>query len=113
MNKKDLWVGLNERARKGLTPRNYKSGTLGQRIAESGVDAGELTASRSKTELKKVWIPGVEIFSRATHPQRHRGSFCELARQSEGIPRKVQALATELVSGAIVRHHRKGISYPS
>src|SRR6059058_5824599 len=75
MNKKDLWVGLNERARKGLTPRNYKSGSLGQRIAESGVDAGELTASRSKTELKKVWIPGVEIFSRETHPQRHRGSF--------------------------------------
>src|SRR5712692_8147003 len=85
MNKKHLWVGLDERARKGLTPRNYKSGTLGQRIAESGVDAGELTVSRSKTELKKVWIPGAEIFSRETHPQRHRGSFGELARQSEGI----------------------------
>src|SRR5437660_12068580 len=80
MIKKDVWVGLNERARKGLTPRNYKSGTLGQRITESGVDAGELTASRSKTELKKVWIPGVEIFSRETHPQRHRGSRSEERR---------------------------------
>src|SRR5260370_19071648 len=92
MKKKDLWVGLNERARKGLTPRNYKSGTLGQRIAESGVDAGELTASRSKTELKKVWIPGVEIFSRETHPQLHRGSFGELARQSQGILCKIRLL---------------------
>jgi len=108
MNKKDLWVGLNERARKGLTPRNYKSGTLGQRIAESGVDAGELTASRSKTELKKVWIPGVEIFSRETHPQRHRGSFCELARQSEGILGKIKLWPRQWSAARMFANSAKG-----
>src|SRR5260370_10041887 len=82
--KKDLWLGLNERARKGLSPRNYKSGTVAQGIAGPGVDGGELAAGRG-AELKKVWIPGVEIFSREIHPQRHRGSFGELARDSQGI----------------------------
>ena len=108
MNKKDLWVGLNERARKGLTPRNYKSGTLGQRIAESGIDAGELTASRSKTELKKVWIPGVEIFSRETHPQRHRGSFGELARQSEGILGKIKLWPRQWSAARMFANSAKG-----
>ena len=70
--KRDLWLGLNERARKGLSPRDYKSGSIAQRLAGPGVDAGELAAGRGKAELKKVWIPGVEIFSRAIHPQRHR-----------------------------------------
>src|SRR5437764_14890942 len=108
MNKKDLWVGLNERARKGLTPRNYKSGTLGQRIAESSVDSCELTASRSKTELKKVWIPGVEIFSRETHPQRHRGSFGELARQSEGILGKIKLWPRQWSAARMFANSAKG-----
>ena len=60
--KKDLWLGLNERTRKALSPRDYKSGSVAQRIAASGVDAAELTTGRGKAELKKVWIPGVEIF---------------------------------------------------
>jgi len=87
--KKDLWLGLNERARKSLVSRDYKTGALAQRISGSGVDAGDLVAPRSKAELKKVWIPGVEIFSRTIHPQRHRGSFGELTRESEGILGKI------------------------
>jgi dTDP-4-dehydrorhamnose 3,5-epimerase-like enzyme len=87
--KKDLWHGLNERARKALASRDYKTSSLGQRVPESGVDAGELAGTRSKAELKKVWIPGVEIFSRTIHPQRHRGSFGELTRESEGILAKI------------------------
>jgi dTDP-4-dehydrorhamnose 3,5-epimerase-like enzyme len=83
--KKDLWLGLNERARKSLVSRDYKTGSLAQRISDSGVDAGEIVAPRSKAELKKVWIPGVEIFPRTIHAQRHRGSFGELARESEGV----------------------------
>src|SRR5260370_20203241 len=108
MNKKDLGVGLNERARKGLTPRNYKSGTLGQRIAESGVDAGELTASRSKTELKKVWIPGVEIFSRETHPQRNGDSFGELARQWGGILGKIKFWPRQWSAARMFANSAKG-----
>jgi dTDP-4-dehydrorhamnose 3,5-epimerase-like enzyme len=87
--KKDLWHGLSERARKSLISRDYKTGSLRQRISESGVDAGDVVERRRKAELKKVWIPGVEIFSRTIHPQRHRGSFGELARESEGILAKI------------------------
>jgi dTDP-4-dehydrorhamnose 3,5-epimerase-like enzyme len=87
--KKDLWLGLSERARKSLVSRDYKTGVLAQRLSGSGVDAGELVTPRSKAELKKVWIPGVEIFSRTIHSQRHRGSFGELARESEGVLGKI------------------------
>ena len=89
MNKKDLWLGLAQSARKALSARNYKSGALAQRLAGSGVDAGELATPRAKTALKSAWIPGVEIFSREIHPQRHRGSFGELARQGQGILGKI------------------------
>jgi dTDP-4-dehydrorhamnose 3,5-epimerase-like enzyme len=108
MNKKDLWVGLNERARKGLTPRNYKSGTLAQRIAESGVDAGELATGRGKTELKKVWIPGVEIFSREIHPQRHRGSFGELAREARGVLGKIKLWPKQWSAARMFANSAKG-----
>ena len=82
--KKDLWTGLDARARKSLVSRDYKTGSISQRLSESGMDAGELIAPRAKTDLKKVWIPGVEIFPRTIHAQRHRGRFGELARDSEG-----------------------------
>jgi dTDP-4-dehydrorhamnose 3,5-epimerase-like enzyme len=88
--KKDLWHGLDDSARKSLVPRDYKTGSLGLQVSESGVDAGELVSPRTRAELKKVWIPGVEIFSRTIHPQRHRGSFGELARESEGILAKIE-----------------------
>ena len=87
--KKDLWLGLNERARKSLVSRDYKTGSLAQRVSDSGVDAGDLVAPRGRAEVKKVWIPGVEVFSRTIHPQRHRGSFGELMRESEGILGKI------------------------
>ena len=87
--KKDLWHGLNDSARKSLVPRDYKTGSLGQQVSESGVDAGELVSPRTRAELKKVWIPGVEIFSRIIHPQLHRGSFGELPRESEVVLAKI------------------------
>ena len=87
--KKDLWLGLNQRARKSLTARDYKTGSLGQRLSGPGLDAGDLVNPRRKSELKKEWIPGVEIFPRTIHAQRHRGSFGELARDSEGILGKI------------------------
>ena len=108
MNKKDLWVGLNERARKALSARNYKSGTLAQRLAESGVDAGELTGGPGKTELKRVWIPGVEIFSREIHPQRHRGSFGELAREGQGILGKIKLSPRQWSAARMFANSAKG-----
>jgi dTDP-4-dehydrorhamnose 3,5-epimerase-like enzyme len=37
------------------------------------------------SEVKDPWIPGVEIFPRTIHPQRHRGCFGEFVRRDEGI----------------------------
>ena len=80
MNKGEtnLWLGVSETARNALTPRDYKLSSLPQRVAQSGVPAGELVrADRSSPEIKRAWIPGVEIFSRTIHSQRHRGVFGE------------------------------------
>src|SRR3989440_839932 len=106
--KKDLWLGLSARARKGLSRRDYKTGTVAQRIAGPGVDAGELAAGRGKSELKKVWIPGVEIFSRKIHPQRHRGSFGELAREAQGILGKIKLWPRQWSAARMFANSAKG-----
>ena len=108
MNKKDLWAGLNERARKALTARNYKTTGLAQRLAESGVEAGELTGARGKAELKKAWIPGVEIFVREIHPQRHRGSFGELAREAQGVLGKIKLWPRQWSAARMFANSAKG-----
>jgi dTDP-4-dehydrorhamnose 3,5-epimerase-like enzyme len=85
-----LWAGLSGAARKALAARDYKRGSLAQRLARSGVDAGELAAAdRHKLEIKTIWIPGVEIFPRAIYPQRYRGVFGEFVRRDEGILAKI------------------------
>ena len=106
--KKDLWIGLSDRARKALTARNYKSGTLAQRVAESGVDGGELAAGRGKADLKKVWIPGVEIFEREIHPQRHRGSFGELSREGQGVLGKIKLSPRQWSAARMFANSAKG-----
>jgi dTDP-4-dehydrorhamnose 3,5-epimerase-like enzyme len=83
---KKLWQGLDNAARKMLTTRDYKAGSLAQQLGVGGVEAGELAAAdRTKPDLKKAWIPGVEVFTRRVHAQRHRGFFGEFARRDEGI----------------------------
>jgi dTDP-4-dehydrorhamnose 3,5-epimerase-like enzyme len=92
MNKDDsaLWAGLSDEARNALTERDYKPGSLAQRIAYSGIDASELAAAdRSRPEVKRGWIPGVEIFLRKIHSQHHRGVFGELGRRDEGVLAKI------------------------
>jgi dTDP-4-dehydrorhamnose 3,5-epimerase-like enzyme len=63
---KQLWQGLNAAARKALVTRNYSS-----------------------TEPGTEQIPGVEIFSRKIHHQRHRGVFGEFVRRDEGVLRRI------------------------
>jgi len=83
---KDLWEGINPRAQDALSTRNYRIESFGQELSEQGVEASQLTiAERKNHEIEKAWIPGVEIFSRKIHPQRHRGSFGEFVRRDEGI----------------------------
>ena len=84
------WSGLNAEAQRALAARDYKAGSFAQQVAGAGVDAGELAAaSRRKPEVKRIWIPGVEIFSRNVHSQRHRGVFGEFVRRDEGILSKI------------------------
>lgn len=108
MNKKNLWVGLDPRAQKALVSRDYKSGSLAQRVASSGADAGELARGRGKAELKKAWIPGVEIFVREIHAQRHRGSFGELARDAQGILGKIKLWPRQWSAARMYANSAKG-----
>jgi dTDP-4-dehydrorhamnose 3,5-epimerase-like enzyme len=81
----DLWQGLTAEARSALSARDYNVRSLGEQIAEVGVDAGKLLAAeRGRAEISAAWIPGVEVFARTIHPQRHRGSFGEFVRRDEG-----------------------------
>jgi dTDP-4-dehydrorhamnose 3,5-epimerase-like enzyme len=80
-----LWRGLSEDAQAALATRNYRDGSLGERIARTGVEVTELArAARSNAEVAQAWIPGVEIFARTVYSQRHRGMFGEFARRDEG-----------------------------
>jgi len=65
-NKKELWQGLTAEARKALVTRDY---------AESKADEQP--------------IPGVEVFPRKIHHQRHRGVFGEFARREEGVLKRI------------------------
>ena len=108
MNKKNLWLGLDPRARKALVSRDYKSGSLAQRVAMSGADAGELASGQGKAELKKAWIPGVEIFVREIHAQRHRGSFGELGRDAQGILGKIKLWPRQWSAARMYANSAKG-----
>ncbi|HET6407889.1 MAG TPA: hypothetical protein VFG14_08400 [Chthoniobacteraceae bacterium] len=76
------WHALNPLAQAALTQRDYSSRTLAERLGTVGVEAGEIAGKNA--ELKDVWIPGVEVFSRRIYAQRHRGCFGEFARRDEG-----------------------------
>ncbi len=83
---KNLWQGISEKAQGALGTRDYAASDFAKQLAGSGVEACKLaTANRNDPEIAKVWIPGVEIFARNIYPQRHRGSFGELARRDEGV----------------------------
>jgi dTDP-4-dehydrorhamnose 3,5-epimerase-like enzyme len=109
MSKRNLWAGVNDAAQSALVSRNYKAGSFAQRLAQSGVDAGELASlDRRKPDAKKIWIPGVEIFSRQVHPQRHRGVFGELARRDEGILAKIGFWPKQWATARMFAHSAKG-----
>jgi dTDP-4-dehydrorhamnose 3,5-epimerase-like enzyme len=83
--KSNLWEGLTEDGQKSLTRRDYSAGSLSERLACTGVDAGELVAADQRDPVhQRAWIPGVEFFPRKVYRQRHRGMFGEFARRDEG-----------------------------
>ncbi|PYK70373.1 MAG: hypothetical protein DME44_11635, partial [Verrucomicrobia bacterium] len=67
-----------------LGTRDYRAPALAKRLAGGGVEAGQIV-SANRRSLAAVWIPGVEMFARTIHVQRHRGLFGELARRDEGL----------------------------
>jgi dTDP-4-dehydrorhamnose 3,5-epimerase-like enzyme len=111
MNKSshDLWIGLDKFARLALTDRNYKEGSFTERVSGEGVDAHELTAAdRRKSEAETFWIPGVEIFLRTIHVQRHRGLFGEFARKSDGPLAKIGLWPEQWAAARMFAHSSKG-----
>ena len=81
-----LWQGLTAETRAALAMRDYSAQSFAQQLTGVGVEAGKVaTADRNKAEVRDAWIPGVEIFPRTIHSQRHRGVFGEFVRRDEGV----------------------------
>src|ERR1700731_1273287 len=92
MSKPDekLWQGLTADTRDALAMRDYSAQSFAQQLAGAGIEAGKLaSADRSKAEVLDAWIPGVEIFPRMIHSQRHRGVFGEFVRRDEGVMARI------------------------
>lgn len=84
--KRNLWDGIDIGLRETIQTRDYRAASFAQELSQRGVDASDLaTANRSQREIRDIWIPGVEVFARKVHPQRHRGIFGEFVRRDEGI----------------------------
>jgi dTDP-4-dehydrorhamnose 3,5-epimerase-like enzyme len=106
---KNLWQGIDAGARNALSTRNYRAASFGKGLSEQGVDASELAAAdRNKREVKEAWIPGVEIFSRKIHAQRHRGSFGEFVRRDEGILAQIGFWPKQWSAARMFTHTAKG-----
>src|SRR5438045_5301530 len=83
---KNLWQGIDADARNALNTRDYSGASFAQELSQRCLDGGELVAvDRNQREIKEAWIPGVEVFPRKIHRQRHRGFFGEFVRRDEGI----------------------------
>lgn len=106
---KDLWQGLDADARTALSNRDYARQSVAQELSVRGIDAGQLiTAFRNEPEGKEVWIPGVEIFPRKIHPQRHRGLFGEFARREDGILGEIGLWPKQWSGARMFAHSAKG-----
>ncbi len=82
----NLWQGIDASARDDLNTRDYRTASFAQELSQRGLEASELVAAdRNQRDVKEAWIPGVEIFARKIHAQRHRGLFGEFVRRDEGI----------------------------
>jgi dTDP-4-dehydrorhamnose 3,5-epimerase-like enzyme len=87
---KELWQGLTAAAQKALVMRDYAPQSFADRLAGAGIEAGTLAAAdRTTAENRDIWIPGVEIFPRKIHFQRHRGVFGEFVRRDEGVLQRI------------------------
>jgi len=82
----NLWQVIDASARDDLNTRDYRTASFAEGLSQRDLEASEFVgADRNKRDVKEAWIPGVEIFARKIHAQRHRGLFAEFVRRDEGI----------------------------
>jgi dTDP-4-dehydrorhamnose 3,5-epimerase-like enzyme len=87
---KEFWQGLTAEAQAALVMRDYAPQSFAGRLTGAGIEAGQLAAAdRASAENREIWIPGVEIFPRKIHHQRHRGVFGEFIRRDEGVLERI------------------------
>lgn len=117
-HERTLWQGIDAGARDAISTRDYRTASLTRELSQRGVDASELVAAdRTQREIEQAWIPGVEIFARKVHPQRHRGLFGEFVRRDEGILAQIglwpqQWSAARMFSGTAKGFHVHPPSIP-
>jgi dTDP-4-dehydrorhamnose 3,5-epimerase-like enzyme len=104
---KDIWRGLQPTAAAALSTRDYRAPSLANRLAGGGVEAGQIVVANRRS-LTAVWIPGVEIFARTVHVQRHRGLFGELARRDEGVLAKLKFWPKQWATARMFANTAKG-----
>ncbi len=105
----ELWEGLAGDARALLATRDYRAGSLPERLRGQGVEARELLAADpSDPATSAAWIPGVEVFARKIHPQRHRGLFGELVRRDEGVLARIGLWPAQWASARMFANTAKG-----
>lgn len=106
---KDLWQGVDLAAQKALTSRDYETPTFAQELAQRGVDASDLILTgKNERDIKEGCIPGVEIFARKIHPQRHRGFFGEFVRRDEGVLARIGLWPKQWSAARMFAHTAKG-----
>ena len=117
-HEENLWQGIDAGVQGAINTRDYRATHFTQALSQRGVNASELTAAdRSQREIKEAWIPGVEIFARKVHRQRHRGLFGEFVRRDEGILAQIglwpeQWSAARMFSGTAKGFHVHPPSIP-
>ena len=104
-----LWEGLSAEGRAQLATRDYRAGSLAERLQGPGVEAGELLAAKkSEPALAGAWIPGVEILPRKVHAQRFRGVFGEFVRRDEGVLAQIGLWPVQWASARMFARTAKG-----
>ena len=106
---KKLWEGLTTTAQKALRTRDYAPQSFAERLTTVGIEAGVLaSADRTTAENREVWIPGVEIFPRKIHHQRHRGVFGEFVRRDEGVLQRIGLWPSQWANARMFANTAKG-----
>src|SRR2546430_11748859 len=106
---KQLWRGLTPEAQKALVTRDYAPQSFADRPTAVGIEAGTLASiDRTTAENRENWIPGVEIFPRTIHHQRHRGVFGEFVRRDEGVLQRIGFWPGQWASARMFAQSAKG-----